>query len=521
MTADLESLITKDGKNEVYMAAWYNGKESNIFDLTQFKNSNAMLSAFWFDLISNNRGATLYFHNWAGYDSILSLLPLFNLHEHGFTFNPVMQDGQLISLTIFQRVKDKRTTVLTIKDSLKLIPGALSILAKDFQVETQKDHFPHYFNPIELHGSLNWTGPIPEYQYFEPKRTTPADYAGMLKEFKDKDWNFLKVSKKYILSDVLAQYQIIIKFFKTLKSEFPINPIKNLSIPGLAFTTWKTVQLPLLNKDGFKVYDLSRSSDPLFREAYLGGIVDVYKPHLIGKAYYYDVNSLYPFAMCQPMPVGIPTPLSLTPNEFKEGSFFGFLEATIQAPSSETPAGYIGLLPIKLNGRVICPGGVFSGSFFSEELQFALQNGYELLQIGKAFSFQRGDNTFKALIERFNLIKINAQLDGRPVLRQISKLIMNSLYGRFGMHTPELQFAILKHQEFLEIMNDYLVLDNVTLGDLELVTYALDKSLLNFEDNKEIIRLRKFLKGIPGQTNVPIEIVLFLVSCNISFPPYR
>jgi len=76
VTADLESLITKDGKNEVYMAAWYNGKESNIFDLTQFKNSNAMLSAFWFDLISNNRGATLYFHNWAGYDSILSLLPL-------------------------------------------------------------------------------------------------------------------------------------------------------------------------------------------------------------------------------------------------------------------------------------------------------------------------------------------------------------------------------------------------------------------------------------------------------------
>lgn len=72
------------------------------------------------------------------------------------------------------------------------------------------------------------------------------------------------------------------------------------------------------------------------------------------------------------------------------------------------------------------------------------------------------------------------------------------------MHTPELKFAILKHQEFLEIMNYYLVLDNVTLGDLELVTYALDKSLLNFEDNKDIIRLRKFLKGIPGQTNVSI-----------------
>jgi len=26
-----------------------------------------------------------------------------------------------------------------------MIPGALGKLAKDFQVPTQKDHFPHYF----------------------------------------------------------------------------------------------------------------------------------------------------------------------------------------------------------------------------------------------------------------------------------------------------------------------------------------------------------------------------------------
>jgi hypothetical protein len=55
--------------------------------------------------------------------------------------------------------------------------------------------------------------------------------------------------------------------------------------------------LPLLHKDNFKVYDLSRNLDPKFREAYLGGIVDVYRPHLKGQGYYYDVNSLYPTAI--------------------------------------------------------------------------------------------------------------------------------------------------------------------------------------------------------------------------------
>jgi hypothetical protein len=49
------------------------------------------------------------------------------------------------------------------------------------------------------------------------------------------------------------------------------------------------------------------------------------------------------------MPVVIPTPKSLTPPEFENSDFFGFLEATVQAPANE----YIGLLPIKMGGIII------------------------------------------------------------------------------------------------------------------------------------------------------------------------
>ena len=54
ITADLESLITKEGLNTIYMAAWYNGQVHHIFDITHFKNNpHKMLMAFWLHLLQD------------------------------------------------------------------------------------------------------------------------------------------------------------------------------------------------------------------------------------------------------------------------------------------------------------------------------------------------------------------------------------------------------------------------------------------------------------------------------------
>lgn len=155
------------------------GKEFRVFDKTQFRNDyKVMLREFWLSLINDCKGCIVYFHNWAGYDAILSLESLISLHDKGYTFKPIVQDGKVICLTV---LKDQKVHLI-IKDSIKVIPGALGKLAKDFMVETQKDHFPHYFNPEELYGNLNWEGCFPDYSYFEPKRTTQDDYVTIFKE---------------------------------------------------------------------------------------------------------------------------------------------------------------------------------------------------------------------------------------------------------------------------------------------------------------------------------------------------
>lgn len=81
---------------------------------------------------------------------------------------------------------------------------------------------------------------------------------------------------------------------------------------------------------------------------------------------------------------------------------------------------------------------------------------------------------------------------------------MNSMYGRFGMHTPELKHAIVNPQQLDNIVENYLVLEKITLGTLELITYILNRDMIDFSEDKDMKLLRKYLKGIPGQTNVPI-----------------
>jgi hypothetical protein len=147
------------------MVEWYGkgptGEKGHTFDVTQFgMDPGAMLKAFWRSLIDQARGSTVYFHNRAGYDSILSLGALLSHHQSGLTFTPIVRNGRLISLGVFQLLKGKNTLLFTIKDSFKLLPAALGKLAKDFKV-VQKGHFPHYFNPLEHGDTLEYVGPLP------------------------------------------------------------------------------------------------------------------------------------------------------------------------------------------------------------------------------------------------------------------------------------------------------------------------------------------------------------------------
>ena len=78
---------------------------------------------------------------------------------------------------------------------------------------------------------------------------------------------------------------------------------------------------------------------------------------------------------------------------------------------------------------LIFPNGEYHGIWFSEELKFATEHGYEITVI-KGYNFNKTIGIFdKYILELFNL-KSNSQ----GSLRMIAKSLLNNLIGRFGLN---------------------------------------------------------------------------------------
>lgn len=161
---------------------------------------------------------------------------------------------------------------------------------------------------------------------------------------------------------------------------------------------------------------------------YSGGAVDVYKPeNPDGKLVHcYDVNSLYPAVMMlNDMPVGAPTfvegHLDLT-----DPATFGFLRVKVTAPDNL----YLPLLQTSLNGTSLAPLGTWEGWYFSEELKFALNLGYTF-EVLEGVLFERGRIFFDYVSTLYKLRNTFSKEDPRNL---ICKLLLNTLYGKFGMN---------------------------------------------------------------------------------------
>ena len=121
--------------------------------------------------------------------------------------------------------------------------------------------------------------------------------------------------------------------------------------------------------------------------------------------YYYDVNSLYPFAMLNDMPLDIIKRYTQEETKhIKLAEFFGFLKVRVNStPNSKLINP---MLPVKYNDKTIFPYGSWTGTYFSEELKAMIPLGYQF-EILEAIEFSRV-KLFNEFIDYFYIIKKTA-----------------------------------------------------------------------------------------------------------------
>lgn len=250
-----------------------------------------------------------------------------------------------------------------------------------------------------------------------------------------------RVTKKvlaYLKNDVLGLYEVLEKFSAL---DYIGGEVQS-TIASQSLHTFKTMFVP------FELQQLSQDDEEYIRKKfYSGGRVEVYKGYS-SRCNYYDVNSLYPFAMLNEMPCG----------KYKFSSSFdpariGFYEIECTIPDDL----YISPLLVKV------PIGAFFRNYFvngkglyycsSATLLVLKQLGIRF-QVKHGIVFEKREFLFNEYVEYFYKLKSEHPNDS---IGLVAKYMLNALYGKLGQS---------RSRDVLEFWNPYL--DNFSIYDDEL-----------------------------------------------------
>lgn len=422
-----------------------------------------------------------YCHNFAKYDSFFFIGAIYWYNNNQtdpnsmYKMYPIMRNGFPIKLTISKLIGGTWHRI-NLKDSLPILPSSLRDLAKSFNVDEQKGYFPYRF---VSKNTLFYVGNVPEKKYYES--ISDQDYEQMLSN----KWSLKDMCIEYTIKDLKVLHDVLAVANRKFYTKYNIQMTENLTISKMALNlflkTYYKNNIPLI--DDNKMYQDIKS-------AYYGGCTEVYKPY--GKnLYYYDVNSLYPFASINDMPGMECKYISSLDKELDIEKLFGFFYCEIE--SSEN---YFGLLPYRSKQGLIYPSATWSGWYFSEELKHAIANGYKI-KVLRGYEFSREKDIFKNYVT--DLYKHKSESND-VVMKNITKLLLNSLLGRFGLNILKDVTDILDNDEIDRMRSLISIKNERPIGPKSsLVTYTPGVNMEFIkEGNLDIVKVKKEMSNITG-----------------------
>lgn len=312
------------------------------------------------------------------------------------TFNTMISDKGLVyqcEIIFYRKGKNIRKVIL--QDSLKLIPLRVKEIPKAFGLEEAKGEIDY-----DRHNYLPPNSPLTE------------------------------IEKDYIIHDVV----IVAKAINYMYSQ----GLDRMTVGACALAEYKSI----VGKHTFKRWFPTPEYHDDVKQSYRGGFTYL-NPEFAGKpvkeGITLDVNSLYPSVLRShdcPLPFGTPiffkgkykynpvyplyTQMFRCQFEIKPGKI-----PTIQIKHSLDYRGNEYLTSSNGDTVTLCLNSVDLKLFFE---QYNVYN----LEWMSGWMFKASVGMFDKYIDKWIANKIQASKDGNKGLRYISKLFLNSLYGKFG-----------------------------------------------------------------------------------------
>lgn len=346
---------------------------------------------------------TLYFHN-LKFDSEFIFNYLLNngyevikdkKQKRDKTFTTLISDmNQIYSIEIyFDTHNPKHVNKVTIYDSLKILNFSVEQIAKDFNLPIQK---------LEL-----------DY-------TTYREVGHVLTPHEI----------DYIRNDVEIMARALDYMFK--------NDLKKMTIGGDALADYKNII------SNFKHYFpvLPYEIDQDIRKSYRGGFTylnDCYKEKETGAGWVLDVNSLYPSVMYDSLlPFGEPL---FFEGEYEHDKLYPLYVQTFSA-SFDIKKDMIPTIQLKNNTDFIpteyvtsTNGDIVTLTLTSVDLElFKMHYDIHYISYQSGWKFKGLKGLFKSYIDKWIAVKIQAKKDNNGAMYRIAKLMLNSLYGKFGLN---------------------------------------------------------------------------------------
>lgn len=311
------------------------------------------------------------------------------------TFTTLISDtGQFYSIEIFFETDNpKHINKVTIYDSLKILNFSVEQIAKDFNL---------------------------------PIRKLEIDY----KEKREIGHILTDLEIDYIRNDV----EIMARALKIMFNE----KLTKMTIGSNALSNYKEI-----NKNFNKYFPiLPYEIDKDIRKSYKGGFTylnDIYKEKETGSGIVLDVNSLYPSVMMyEKLPFGEPLFFN---GKYEDDKLYPLYVQTISC-IFELKEGKIPTIQIKNNLSFLpneyvksSNGDIVTLTLTSVDLNLFFEHyNVSELTYHSGWKFKAIKGLFSEYINHWIGKKIQAKKDGNTALYLIAKLMLNSLYGKFGLN---------------------------------------------------------------------------------------